>query len=497
MGLNLNSVNQRPYLVKDGRNPVKPKQEEEKSAQTEREQENLDGKSKGLALVEDKPKPFVPNYTAQVQQQSWQATRNQIQAQPRYNATTNAGAQAPVADTFEYNGVSANINIAQVLKDFRNTALAIGTPPELQEEVDAYLDLINAQVTKETPNVRLIKSNLKNASTILDAYISETLNKDSKVVENWVDAIFLQQIDFKYNENDVNPQFLVKFPERTLDKTTQGQELNAQQTQEDVSAQSTTPQVVPQMDEELKTLFKDSKKLARENNPKAALLSFQKALTRAEELGEQSVKSKIYLEVGDIYNDYNYLPQALTSYHKSLESATENSVKIKAHYSMAQIYDNVNQISPALDHYYTTVAYAGEEDNLNAQSVSLTKMGNIYADMYEQDSIEYYLSAKDLAEQTESPKVKGFVAASLADGLYKFGEPQEALKEYSEAVKHYVDADSPLKVAQTYNSAADLMVEYHNINKAKSLLTKGLNFAKQTNDLDLIEEMSTKLEVLS
>ena len=163
MGLNLNSVNQRPYLVKDGRNPVKPKQEEEKSAQTEREQENLDGKSKGLALVEDKPKPFVPNYTAQVQQQSWQATRNQIQAQPRYNATTNAGAQAPVADTFEYNGVSANINIAQVLKDFRNTALAIGTPPELQEEVDAYLDLINAQVTKETPNVRLIKSNLKNA----------------------------------------------------------------------------------------------------------------------------------------------------------------------------------------------------------------------------------------------------------------------------------------------------------------------------------------------
>ena len=167
MGLNLNSVSQRPYLVKDGRNPVKPKQDEEKSAQTEREQEqNENSRSKGLSLVEEKPKPFVPNYTAQVQQQSWQATRNQIQAQPRYNPSTNAGSQAPATDTFEYKGVSSNINIAQVLKDFRNTALAIGTPPELQEEVDGYLDLINTQVTKENPNTRLIKSNLKNASTI-------------------------------------------------------------------------------------------------------------------------------------------------------------------------------------------------------------------------------------------------------------------------------------------------------------------------------------------
>ncbi|MCM1010120.1 MAG: hypothetical protein NC390_04475 [Fusobacterium sp.] len=483
MGLNLSSVNQRPYIVKDGKKPVNQKEEQEKSArQAEDEQQNAP--SKGLALVEDKPKPFVPNYTAQVQQNGWQAAKNQIQAQSRYIAP--AATQA--TDTFEHQNVSANINIAQVLKDFRNTALAIGTPPELQEEVDGYINLINSQVTKDNPNTKLIKSNLKNASSILDAYISETLNKESKVVENWVDAIFLQQIDFKYNENDINPQFLVKFPEKTLNKE---QEAPA-------AAEQPTPQpTAPQMDEELKNMFKYSKQLARENNPKAALLSFQKALTRADELGEHSVKSKIYLEVGDIYNDYNYLPQALTSYHKSLESATENTVKIKAHYSMAQIYDNVNQISPALDHYYTTVAYAGEEDNLVAQSVSLTKMGNIYADMYEQESLDYYSTAKDLAAQTDNSKVKGYIASNHADGLNKFGEPQEALREYSEAVKHYTNADSPQKVAQNYNSAADLMMEYHNINKAKSLLTKGLHFANQTNDLDLIEEMSSKLEILS
>lgn len=483
MGLNLSSVNQRPYIVKDGKRPVNPKEEQEKSArQAEDEQQNTP--SKGLSLVEDKPKPFVPNYSAQVQQGGWQAAKSQIQAQSR-------STQTPATDTFEHQNISANINIAQIFKDFRNTALAIGTPEDLMNEVDGYLNLIQSQVTKENPNTKLIKSNFKNASNLLDAYISETLNKESKVVENWVDAIFLQQIDFKYNENDVNPQFLVKFPEKTLNKNAEEENLTA------APAEPTPQSAAPKQDDELKSMFKYSKQLARENNPKAALLSFQKALARADELGEASVKSKIYLEVGDIYNDYNYLPQALTSYHKSLESATDNKVRIKAHYSMAQIYDNVNQISPALDHYYTTVAYAGEEDNLVAQSVSLAKMGNIYSDMYEQESLGYYSTAKDLAAQTDNSKVKGFIASSTADTLSKFGEPQEALKEYSQAVQHYTQADSPLKVAQNYNSAADLMIEYHNLNKAKSLLSKGLNFANQTNDLDLIAEMSGKLEILS
>ena len=304
----------------------------------------------------------------------------------------------------------------------------------------------------------------------------------------------MQQIDFKYNENDINPQFLVKFPERTQNQ------VSAQETvvSEDTVAETKpeTPKK-PEMDAELKALFVKSKHLAKSDNPKAALLSFQKALKRAEELGENSVKSKIYLEVGDIYNDYDYLTQALTSYNMSVENATENAVKVKAHYNMAQIYDEVNQISPALDHYYTSVAFAGEEDNLNAQTVSLTKMGNIYADMYDEEALDYYDNARDLAIETANPKMRGFVASNAATSLRKFGEPKAALHEYSEAVQYYTKADSPLKIAQNYNLAADLMIEYHNINKAKNLLEKGLANAIKSNNAELIKEINEKLEVLT
>lgn len=484
MGLNLSTVNQRLFVNKDGRANIRPKQEDEKSSALEYEKEaGENSRSKGLQYIESSVETYAP---AQVQT-GWQAAKSQIQAQQMMNGSVYA---PKIENQSEKINTSTDINIAQIIKDFKNTAIAIGTPPELQQEVDGYLELIYSQVKKENPNTKLIKSNLKNASTILDGYISETLNKDSKVVENWVDAIFLQRIDFKYNENDINPQFLVKFPEKTAGDV---------QPQEQVQASETPAQAVETqaINSELKSLFINSKKLARENKPKEALANYQKALLMADELGENSLKSKIYYEVGNIYNDYDYIAQALTSYNKSIENASENSVKIKAHYSMAKIYDEVNEITPALDHYYSSAAYAGEENNLEAQTVSLTKMGNIYSDMYEHEAYNFYTEAQNLADESGNSKMKGFVAANLANSYRKFGEPQEALKEYSLAVKHYSESDSPLQIARSYNSAADLMLEYHNINKARSLLQKGLLHAQKADNTELIKEIQEKLEVIS
>lgn len=484
MGLNLSTVNQRLFVNKDGRANIRPKQEDEKSSALEYEKEaGENSRSKGLQYIESSVETYAP---AQVQT-GWQAAKSQIQAQQMMNGSVYA---PKIENQSEKINTSTDINIAQIIKDFKNTAIAIGTPPELQQEVNGYLELIYSQVKKENPNTKLIKSNLKNASTILDGYISETLNKDSKVVENWVDAIFLQRIDFKYNENDINPQFLVKFPEKTAGDI---------QPQEQVQTAETPAQTVETqaINSELKSLFINSKKLARENKPKEALANYQKALLMADELGENSIKSKIYYEVGNIYNDYDYIAQALTSYNKSIENASENSVKIKAHYSMAKIYDEVNEITPALDHYYSSAAYAGEENNLEAQTVSLTKMGNIYSDMYEHEAYNFYTEAQNLADESGNSKMKGFVATNLANSYRKFGEPQEALKEYSLAVKHYSESDSPLQIARSYNSAADLMIEYHNINKARSLLQKGFIQAQKADNAELIKEIQEKLEVIS
>lgn len=463
MGLNLNSVYQRPYFIQDRRAQVRKKQDEERStSNTQREEQaNQNSRSKGLQYV-DNYTSYQPN---QIQQPSVQYPNEVAMALAQRNP---------------------NINIAQILKDFKNTAIAIGTPEDLKEEVNGYLALIEKQVTKETPNSKLIKSNLKNAASILDAYISKTLDKDSKVVENWVDALFLQQIDFKYNENDVNPDFLVKFPEETANRTTKAEEVQ----QEQVNP------FIPQ-DAELKKLFIKAKKMTYANKPKEAIEAFQTALERANEVDDKETQSKIFLEVGKIYDDHDYLAQALKSYNQSVQRTKDSNVKTRAHYSMAEIYNDVNQIEPAIDHYFSTVSYAGEAENLSAQSKSMAKIGNIYSDMYERTAFDYYEIADTIAEETDNAKVKGYVSASIGDAYDKFGDSPEALKAYSKAVKNYIDADSPQKAAQNYLNAAEIMLEYKNENKAKNLLEKAQKLARQTDNVNLMTEINNALISIS
>ena len=501
MGLNLSSIYQRPYVVKDGRGFVRKKQDEETSktaAQTQREEQaSQNARSKGLQYVENNQDGFTRS-SSNINSVGWQKELYQnVQTYP-----------APQTQAAKYVPTSSSINIAQILKDFKNTAVAIGTPEDLNEEVNGYLELIEKQVTKENPNTRLIKSNLKNASTILDGYISQTLEKESKVVENWVDALFMQDIDFNYNENDINPQFLVKFPEGSTDKANKVKsEPISEETissDQEVSVDETIPETVvtqtkvyiPQ-DTELKSLFLQSKRLAYAKEPRKAIENFQKALNRADEVGDTETKSKIFYEIGKIYDDYNYPAQALKSYNKSIETTTDNNVKTKAHYSMAQIYDDVNQIEPALDHYFVSAAYGGESENLAAQSTSLTRMGNIFSDMYEDQAFDYLTTAKEIADETDNSKVKGFVSSSLGRAYERFGEPQEALKSYSEAVKNYTKASSPLKTAQNYLSAADIMIDFNSNNKARGLLNKAKLYASEANDENLLKEIDNRLLGLS
>ena len=459
---------------------------------------------------------------AQINPMQYQAA--QAGYQPIHQPTAQT---SPMSQT---TGMRSNkINIAQILKDFRNTIKAIATPSEIEEQVERYLQIVGEQVRSERPQVNLVQSNLKIAASLLDKYISETLNKESKVVQNWLDALFLQKINYSYDEEEINPSFLVKFPDerKSEPKEQQEQEINqeiqavepsadvepainqevtieANIEPEEISleteyteAQKTISQkpnitIIPQ-DTRLKSLFVEAKKQAFSNNPRKAMQIFKEAFSRAEELKDNETQSRICLEIGKIYDDNDHFVQALNSYNKSLEYTTDVNVKSRAHYSMAQIYDDVNQIGPALEHYLTSISYAGKSDDLIGQSESLTKMANIFSDRYDENAFDYYDTAKKLIDQTADSSMKGYVLSSTADACVQFRKSDKALKYYAEAVKNYEKSHSTEEIAQNYKSAAELMIEFKSPNKARSLLKKALVNAVKTTNEDLISEINMLL----
>ena len=427
---------------------------------------------------------------------------------------------------------SNKVNIAQILKDFRNTIKAIATPPEIEEQVAQYLQTVEQLVREPQPQVNMIQSNLKIAASLLDKYISETLNKDSKVVQNWLDALFLQRINYSYNEEEINPNFLVKFPDQQEKNAAPQQPQQQVQQEEQAVPQAEVIQPVPiqeasqnevleiepeelsleeeftqakatiskkpnitiiPQDTRLKSLFVEAKKQAFSNNPQRAMQIFKEAFTRASELKDTETQSRICLEIGKIYDDNDHFVQALNSYNKSLQYTTDVNVKSRAHFSMAQIYDDVNEVGPALDHYLTSISYAGKSDDLIGQSDSLTKMANIFTDKYDENAFEYYDVARKLIEQTTDSSMKGYVLSNTADACVQFKKGDKALKYYAEAVKNYEKSNSVEEIAQNYKSAAQLMIDFNSPNKAKSLLKKALVNAVKTKNEDLIAEINTML----
>ena len=241
----------------------------------------------------------------------------------------------------------------------------------------------------------------------------------------------------------------------------------------------------------------EAKKHAFSNNPQKAMAIFKEAFNRAGEIKDTETQSRICLEIGKIYDDNDFVVQALNSYNKSLQYTTDTNVKSKAHLSMAQIYDDVNQVEPALQHYMTSISYAGKSDDLIGQSDSLTRVANIFTDKYDENAFEYYDVARKLVEQTADDNMKGYVLSNTADACVQFRKNDKALKYYAEAVKNYEKTNAIEEIAQNYKSAAELMIQFNSPNKAKGLLKKAMVNAVKTKNEDLISEINLLLSSIS
>lgn len=390
---------------------------------------------------------------------------------------------------------AATVNISQILRDFRNTGIAIGAPEDIMEDVDAYINMVEKQVKKDNPDKTIVRSNLQNGAILLDKYISDTLQRPSKVVENWVDAILLQQVNYKYDENQVNEMLAVKFPQKKEKEEEITEDVKEETAQETQQTTKKVAYIVPQ-DTQLKNMFLKAKKMSVAKDYKTAMETFKTALDRAVEIKDTETESKILYEIGNIYDKNDYLAQALTSYNHSIKKTSDLNVKAKAHYSMAQIYDDVYQYESAIDHYISTISYAGETENLAVQSTSLAKIGKIYTDKYDKKAFTYLTTAEDLAAETDNHKAIGFVNSNLADAHTKFNQPKQALKHYSTAVFEYDKAESDEKVAINYQKAAQIMMDLDNTPKAKKLLQKALFKARQTENVDLMKQINNALETL-
>ncbi len=387
------------------------------------------------------------------------------------------------------------ININQVLTDFKNTANAIGAPDDIKSEVFSYLGLIENQSQKENPNPQIIQSNLKNASQILDEYITNTLKKPSKVVENWVDALFLQQIDYKSHVIAQKEPEIQKFGEveqvEVVPSAVNSQEIITQE-----EPQKDNNFYVP-TDSRLRSMFIQAKKYAAIDRNEQALYSFEKVLDYAEEIGDSQTAAIVHYEQGRLYDGFNSIDDALYNYDRAIKQTSDNNIKARAHLSMGKIYDDFVKFQPAVEHYCAAVSFAGEADNLKLQTKALADLTQVHTDRYDKNNAFMFMDmANTIADETGSRKLIGITYTKSAKCCEKLNEKARALELYGKASGEFNTVQDYENLAKNYKSAADIMLGFGNKAKAKKLLSKAYIALQECNNNELKQEVVARITAL-
>ncbi len=392
------------------------------------------------------------------------------------------------------------VNISQILQDFRSTISAINSPDDVVAEVEQYLGLVGKESEKADPSREIVLSNLKNAARITDKYIQDSLKKPSRVVQDWVDALFLQNINLKADPNEVNEEFRVKIPKK---QTANSEELPKQDSinvhtgglkplSEDTVTFSSPvqkeavnqPEVqTAELDETYSYLTQDSYiessyETDVQNEPVYTIdstpiqsveqidyypeqyideplneqepISPYSATTQNDELAKEVLLQgkAVFEDGGDIYSTLKLYDEAL-----SLIEGSENiNLKSAIYFERAKIFDSFDYPELALIDYHK--ATKSTDGNLRAQS--RIKMGNIYNDYVQIDpAIDQYSLAIEDSEDAENLQGKTKALRCLASLFASIYDIQSTESFNDLALESAKETNNPRIIAKTYMEAAE------------------------------------------
>ena len=422
------------------------------------------------------------------------------------------GQKQPSSDTFTKTNIQPpeKINIKQVLIDFNSTLGAIGASEEVEKEVKTYLGLVESQSQKDNPNKKIIVSNLKIAADVLDGYISDTLKKPSKVVKDWVDALLLQNIDFKADESLTKGAFesitgeqpqTAKLAEKkraekehALALTENSAEVT--KTEETAPSEPVVNAVSEQNTKQIDALISQADEIVN-TSPKEALDTLSEAFTMAQTSSDKLSMAKIYSKIASAQNKLNNFGKALDCLHASTVLAYEtnnNELKSQNHKHMASIYDEAGYMDNALDHYFASLGVDGVIEDTDNQADTLNSIGKMYTAKYMKDeAVDFYKDALDMAKINKNADIMGDSFYYTARTFANAGETDKALNNLKSAGFLSQKAGNQERLASIYEEAGDLMAQKSYKKRAQDFYKKSYRMAEKLGDNDTLTRIREKL----
>ncbi|MBQ8634962.1 tetratricopeptide repeat protein [bacterium] len=388
------------------------------------------------------------------------------------------------------------INISQVLTDFRSTILAINAPDDVREEVSVYLNLVEKESLKENPSRDIVLGNLKNASKISDSYIASALKKPSDVVEKWIDTLFLQRINLKADPSQINPDFQLEFPQKAQERIDSFSKSQSSQVEPQIEVDNNdsyahsleqneaveieTFDVVDSRDvsqdvsdTEIKITNQTQQVQEEADNVEVESefeLSANHSSSKANNLHSKTPSQTLFSPLCDadvkarhLFSQAKKMPQtnegdikAINLLNEALgvmanEKNANQNIRAAIHIERGKIFDSYDYVDYALRDYYE--ATKAQDFNLKAQA--FYKSGQIYDEFSEfRPAMDNYLSSVAYSAEADNSDAQSRVLAKIANLYTKKYDAKNALQFSDLAIDAANASKNDALIAKTYSNDA-------------------------------------------
>jgi len=403
-----------------------------------------------------------------------------------------------------------SINISQILVDFKNTIASIGATPEIEQKVNTYISMVESEAAQETPRRETIITNLKTASKLLDDYISQTLRKPSSVVQDWMDAFLLQEVDYKADqakaavsasaqlESEMDPKVKERIEAQALSqgasavsnynnyqnqsyakKNTQSLPQPAQSVQQQAEVQPPQSQETPapRPKKQMKFATTDGKivqgdQVIGEQNADGSAKIYTPEEAAQKAIEEKEVPTEITQPPLQVTPQQNQVLQP----ESSDDIISKNSL-VQGFYEKAKQYLEQGDSQKALESYKKTLNYAKKANDKDAQAYIIQGIGESYDDLN-----NLARAAKCFNKVTKSTKDTGLKATghnSLGEVYDEAGKFDLAMDHYFESLSLNGQTDDTSAQAQTLNNIGKMKTSQYMSKDAIDFYKLALDMAKQ------------------
>jgi hypothetical protein len=122
------------------------------------------------------------------------------------SVSTEALPDEVMLDTVRKRQASLAIRTQDVYNDFKKTAQLLGADGSFDDLLHSHFTLVNQEAIESLPDDKWIKTVLTRLATYLDKKVSSTLDEESNVVGEWLDALFTQPIQWTPMDLDAKVQ---------------------------------------------------------------------------------------------------------------------------------------------------------------------------------------------------------------------------------------------------------------------------------------------------